>query len=321
MEEVRGLTEWSWGVRKRRGTRAQSVGAVCLAASLFMCAACGHGKTSTVTGVSDEKRLQKWVSAARHAHGRYLPCGEETFGALQQYVRVWDDGGAPAIAPTGYAGDAVGPDYLWLREPVAAHGGGAFVLREGVRGPAWIIEVPHSFFDRGTLPVGWHLFAALNARALLVNTVHRYRGAGCPRGAASCVSDMARNAHSAFFAVHRALTETSGGAAREGRMVLAVHGFQRQDGDPDVIVSSAGSHSDVAPIKHALSEALSLHGVSVGAFPDDVARLGGLRTVQGQHLKAIGGRMLHLELSAEVRQRLAEDEALTRAFVVALTAG
>ncbi len=46
-----------------------------------------------------------------------------------------------------------------------------------------IVEAPHTFFDRGTLPVALAIFEAQRARALILNTSHRYGGRPNPRDA------------------------------------------------------------------------------------------------------------------------------------------
>lgn len=270
----------------------------------------------------------KWVEHARRRSERYQPLDQRVLGQLRTAAAELREHGHVTQLPRGYSLEKVvaaelDGALLVLREAEPVHGGGVFVVRTALpSGTApqteWIVEVPHSFFDRQTLPIGWGLFDQLHARALLVNTVHRYRGAGCERNAAQCPSDMARNDLTAFHGFHRGLTETEAGPARPGQVVIAVHGFQKRSDDPDIIVSGAGTDMNAFAIKAALTESLAAFGVEVAAFPDDVGRLGGVASVQGRHLTAIGGRLLHVELADSARDRLVREPALRQAFSLGL---
>ena len=68
-------------------------------------------------------------------------------------------------------------DLILLREK-ADHkrGGGAYVVRKG-GSSSLVVQAPHTFFDAGTLPLAWELFQRAKARALFINTAHRYKSA------------------------------------------------------------------------------------------------------------------------------------------------
>ncbi|CAN94967.1 hypothetical protein sce4804 [Sorangium cellulosum So ce56] len=92
----------------------------------------------------------------------------------------------PPAAPPGFALRAVHGRDLWVlsEDGTRRRGAAAVVLRVGAAVPL-IVEAPHTFFDRGTLPVALAIFEAQRARALIVNTSHRYGGGPNPRDASA----------------------------------------------------------------------------------------------------------------------------------------
>lgn len=221
------------------------------------------------------------------------------------------------VTPTG--------DVVAVFEAEANRGGGVYLLRRGPGSSSLgsasasqapprtslVVEVPHSFADRHTLPVGLAVFRSARARALLVNSVHRFRGAGCADGDEACASDMARSTTSYFHAVHSALMQ-----ALPRTCVVAIHGFEEQAGEPDAIVSAAGTR---APVPRVLT---ALRGVAPhrrwALFPTEVARLGGTRGAQAQQVQAADGCMVHIELGAAFRAELMNDLALRKRLGEAL---
>ncbi|WP_437963610.1 hypothetical protein WMF04_28230 [Sorangium sp. So ce260] len=91
----------------------------------------------------------------------------------------------PAAAPPGFTLRVVPGRDLWVlsEDGSRRRGAAAVVLRVGTARPL-IVEAPHTFFDRGTLPVALAVFEAQQARALIVNTSHRYGGRPKPSNAA-----------------------------------------------------------------------------------------------------------------------------------------
>ncbi|WP_437573311.1 hypothetical protein [Sorangium sp. So ce887] len=91
----------------------------------------------------------------------------------------------PPAAPPGFALRVVPGRDLWVlsEDGSRRRGAAAVVLRAGAAAPL-IVEAPHTFFDRGTLPVALAVFEAQRARALVVNTSHRYGGGPKPSNAA-----------------------------------------------------------------------------------------------------------------------------------------
>ncbi|WP_437729907.1 hypothetical protein [Sorangium sp. So ce1335] len=94
----------------------------------------------------------------------------------------------PPAPPLGFALRAIPGRDLWVlseepKEKKRRRGAAAVVLRTGEAAPL-IVEAPHTFFDRGTLPVALAVFDAQRARALVFNTSHRYGGHPKPVDAA-----------------------------------------------------------------------------------------------------------------------------------------
>ncbi|MCA9580618.1 MAG: hypothetical protein KC416_02410 [Myxococcales bacterium] len=187
-------------------------------------------------------------------------------------------------------------------------GAGLYFLRVENHRPVFV-HIPHSFSDLDTLPIGVALFDGLRARMLLVNSVHRRRGGPCEEG--ECASDVAHGEGTFFHAVHRGAM-----GAHPQAVVVAVHGFRELDSDPDVIVSAAGTTADAQGIARTLQAWIADY--DVGTFPVDIGRLGGRSGIQARHLRASGGRMIHLELSRAIRRALLRDFDLRRRFVLAL---
>lgn len=79
----------------------------------------------------------------------------------------------PTKAPEGFSLRVMGD--LWILEEAKKkkRGAGAVVIRTGRARPIFV-EAPHTFFDKGTLPIALAVFEAQSARALLINTAHRY---------------------------------------------------------------------------------------------------------------------------------------------------
>ncbi|WP_438003192.1 hypothetical protein WME89_30320 [Sorangium sp. So ce321] len=91
----------------------------------------------------------------------------------------------PPAAPPGFALRPVPGRDLWVLsdDGPRRRGAAVVVLRAGPAAPL-IVEAPHTFFDRGTLPIALAVFDAQRARALIVNTSHRYGGLPKPGDAA-----------------------------------------------------------------------------------------------------------------------------------------
>lgn len=94
----------------------------------------------------------------------------------------------PPAPPPGFALRAIPGRDLWVlseevKDKERRRGAAAVVLRTGAAAPL-LVEAPHTFFDRGTLPIALAVFEVQRARALLINTSHRYGGRPKPGDAA-----------------------------------------------------------------------------------------------------------------------------------------
>ena len=251
------------------------------------------------------------IRGARKGGGTrpYTPPPADRLEQMERFLRAWSSGNAPS-PPAGFVHHfaAGGVELIGTRRPASD---GVYLLR---RNPVRrvLVEVPHSFFDEHTLALGQALFSEIGALGLLVNTVHRYRGAGCPAepGRTPCLSDMAHRVDSVFHAVHKALSSA------QRPLVIAVHGFRPQKSDPDVIVSAAGTRLDVTCFAQRLRRLWPTRVVAIN--PADTRRLGGHTCAQARHLRATGGKMLHVELCAALRRRLGRSGRKRRALAAAL---
>ncbi len=266
---------------------------------------------------------------------RYVPPTEVERAAVAGLIRSVDDSAAHLVADGFRAVEIGGGPALFgvLESETRRHGAGAYVLRPS--GARLVLELPHTSTDEGTLPIGLAVFTETQAAALLMDTAHRYRGAGCvaptseaaddevanpassaavvrepqltpPSVAHPCASDLAHSPSTIFQAAHEALTTRP-----SARLVVALHGFADRSDFPHVVVSAAGTTFDVAPFVRAYRAEFPM--LVIGQYPSDVGQLGGTRGVQARHLQSLGRPMMHIELSRTVRDELVQNpDARTR---------
>lgn len=291
--------------------------------------------------------------------GRYL-VAQPPDDAEEQAYRAWiagaalaaRDGRPPPAAPPGFVLREVPGRALWLlaEDGPRRRGTGAIVLRTGPAAPL-IVEAPHTFFDQGTLPIALAIFEAQRARALIINTSHRYGGrpkpdhatpggapddvqaednaprrshatrsgrgpAEEPRGPAPAelaFADVAHADRSFFLSAHRALIETY-----PGLPTVQLHGFQdRSAPGAAAIVSAVGRGADLerllAPLRASVTEGKVL------AYPAEINKLGGSTNVQARWSLKLGAAFYHVELSRSLRDRLTTDTAFLRRFAAAFS--
>lgn len=219
-----------------------------------------------------------------------------------------------------------GPAFV-LREAFAQRrGGGIYIVRQGAVPRERLVQVPHSFFDVGTLEIGIALAHAAQARALFVNTVHRY-----PSGKPPTLRDEDRDSSHSDLA-HQDATffqhmTRSALATLPHLQVIQVHGFGDgavPDCAPAAVVVSAGAAT--AGMAEAARVAARLSGVlgrdRVLLYPRDTRKFGAQTNVQGQLVaRSSGASFLHLELSRTLRNQLQKDCPLRRAFIAAVVGG
>jgi hypothetical protein len=205
-------------------------------------------------------------------------------------------------------------------------GGGVYVFRPDAASRL-AVQAPHTFFDEGTLPLACELFARGGARALFVETAHRYKAAPqTPSGAFP--ADVA-HARDSFF---QAATE---GLVRGAKpmMVVQLHGFGEREPNEagaapvQAAVISTGirmngqplvAHAAIALSRVLASDATAAALGTVARFPDDYGELGATTNVQGTLVRDEGSHFLHLELGAPLRRRLLDDGAFRASFLATL---
>jgi hypothetical protein len=226
-------------------------------------------------------------------------------------------------APEGFAGRFVDGGAIWLvaEQGPTKVGAGAYALRPKAKNDI-VIEAPHTFFDQGTLPLALTLFDALDARALLINTLHRGGAGGADEGEDERLdrsrsgeekSDLAHHTESYFQVAHSLL-----GAEWPQTRFIQVHGF-RDEKVPgvSVVVSGAGTSLDPLPVARALNEVFGAGTARV--YPEEVKKLGGTTNAQARACKEAGWAFLHLEISASFRQRMERQASLREQFAQALS--
>ncbi len=254
------------------------------------------------TMVAGRALIQEALTERSHRASRL--CGAARFELARTQL-----GCAPAIA---------------VREqPFSRRGGGIYIFRRGAVPRERLIQIPHSFFDVGTLELGIELAAAAPARALFVNTVHRFQGGRPQPGEddqlVDAPADLAHQARTFFQGFTIAAL-----AALPQLQVVQLHGFA-DGGVPEcpqalVVVSPGAAPAGAAEAAQVSDRLAALLGPDkVLLYPRDTRRFGAQRNVQGRAVAAAGrATFLHLELSHTLRTRLSDDGALRRAFIAAI---
>jgi hypothetical protein len=306
-----------------------------LALTMFALIGCAPAADETVTdlatvdvasirtnlSVSEVTALKAKIDVCRTGGmtaGRFVAPKAADMKTMSAYATAFVAGKASALV-AGFAATKLGNGLTLVCEKSSSRrGGGAYLLRSGAAANV-VVEVPHSFHDIGSLDVGLGLFMRTNARALLVNTSHRFKGARCVDSGSDdadvgCASDMAHTTVSHFHAVHEGLL-----AADAGLMVVAVHGFAPRAGDPDVILSQANTVACWNGVADQLNVELPSHVTM--QYPEDIHELGGTTGAQAKQMQKMGGRMMHIELSKRLRTTLASDSKAADGFARAVASG
>ncbi len=191
---------------------------------------------------------------------------------------------------------------VWLVAETDEHYGAGFLALRcgaGASVTSVTLQAPHGRYDLGTGELLVALFATSTARAAQWNTVHRYRAVPGERPADPVhPADVAHQPGSLFHAA------TLGLAAADPQLrVVQLHGFAKGRVEAELVLSSGDASR---PPEAAGLAAAGVGGVAL--FGRDVQTLGGTTNAQA---RALPGRFLHVEMSADLRERLAtSDEQL-----------
>jgi hypothetical protein len=260
----------------------------------------GGGATMTCPSLLEEAR------AGGTTPGIYVVPTEEARTSVGAAMTSLLAGKKPDVASLGFevldAPDISGA-FVLRESPSKKRGGGAYLVR-GSSSSKLVVQAPHTFFDEGTFPLACELFQRSSARALFINTVHRYKGA--PKDASGeHPSDVAHAATSLFQAATEALAKSI-----PGLTVVQVHGFATRVTQARAVVSSGERKRDVPLVAKVASALEKVVGGKVQRFPDDTSELGATTNVQGPVVRRAGGRFIHIELEDALRKELLADAVL-----------
>lgn len=249
--------------------------------------------------------------------GAYVPPSDPELSAMARAMNALlggrEDEAKKEAAAAGFAVVDVPemPGVAALIEEDRQRGGGAYLVRRSSTSTL-VVQAPHTFYDEGTLPLGCAFFSTQKARALFINTVHRYKAAPEGEGASS---DVAHLPHSLFQSATEGALAAIGGAA-----VVQLHGFDNRP--MKAVVSSGEDRAGIAHVTRAATALDAVFGGGVARFPEDPGSrdLGATTNVQGRLVRARGSRFLHVEMRRDVRTLLLDDAQKRAAAFAAIAA-
>lgn len=275
--------------------------------------------TDSAADASDADACPAILAATRAGGtrpGSYRPPTEEERKTARAAFASLVRGGTPDVAAIGFELVPVPqwPGVVLLRElPDRKRGGGAYVLRVGSPS-TFVVQAPHTFFDEGTLPLACNLFQRSRARALFINTTHRYKSAAESRGGEH-PADVAHAGDTLFLAMTEGLLE-----AMPAVDVIQLHGFQNREASARAVVSSGERRPGSPLVARARESFEAVVGPRIMAYPEDTAELGATTNVEGLATRRSGGRFLHIEMDGELRRSLNADATLRGRALDALAA-
>jgi hypothetical protein len=204
------------------------------------------------------------------------------------------------------------PDAVLVREAgEKRQGRGAYVIRKGSTSN-FVVQAPHTFYDEGTFPIACDLFQRTKARALFINTVHRYKGAP-ETGNKEHPADVAHAPITLFQAGTEGLIDAVGKP-----QVIQVHGFADRKLGARAVVSVGEKKAGnplVAKVAKAVEE---VTGPRILKYPEDTKELGATTNVQGAIIRRACGKFLHIEMDDNLRRDLVKDAAFRGKMLDAL---
>jgi hypothetical protein len=288
-------------------------------------------KKGTDSELSDESgiaQLRSILSRARSGGKGSVTYVEPTTIEFDQYknyvsAALSSDNFSSKPVLSGFTTESVHPNFDVLEERLEnKRGSGIIVLRKKSE-LARTVQVPHSFFDEGTLNIGLVLFLNGNSRLLQVNTAHRYRtnldlsprqtivnSDSLDQSADSkrpISSDVAHFSNTFFLAAHHAFVDSS-----PDTITIQIHGFANSSApNTDIVVSAAKTRTQLQQLVIRLRNELSLNAK---LYPTDIRKLGGTTNIEAKYCAAKNACFAHLELSQSLRDRLNADTELLNRF-------
>ena len=192
------------------------------------------------------------------------------------------------------------PMWLVSQPPDSESGGGWYLFRTNHQSNL-AFETPHARNDVHTGIIGLRLFQAGTARVLAASTITRHR------------ADMAHLDGTFFQEFTLAFAE----ACPTG-LVVQLHGFESENHNNIAadILASARTKTPGPWFEDVAEKLKQATGVRVLAYPRDTKVLGGTTNTQGKALNQTPYcRFLHLEITPELRERMARDPELRRAVL------
>jgi hypothetical protein len=253
------------------------------------------------------------------AADRYVrPNPAQQSAMTRLFERLFSEGPSAARADATPLGFVLSPlpdnQAVWslVEQHSRMRGGGAYLIRPLAESHL-IVQAPHTFYDEGTLPLACELFQRAGARALFIETAHRYKAAEAEQDGAF-PADLAHAEDSLFQAA------TAGAlAATASTTIVQLHGFAARDSRYAVVLSSGARRgsAQVDRVQQALSPLLE----GVARFPQEASELGATTNVQGKLARRSSHELVHIELSAPLRTRLLDDPVFREAFLEAVVKG
>lgn len=190
-------------------------------------------------------------------------------------------------------------------------GRGAYVFRKGSTS-SFVVQAPHTFYDEGTFPIACDLFQRTKARALFINTVHRYKAALEKDG--KHPADCAHAPATIFQSGTEGVIDVLG----KSTQVIQVHGFADRKLGARAVVS-VGEKKQNSPVVAKVAKAVEeVTGPRILRYPEDTNELGATTNVQGAIIRRTGGRFLHIEMDDGLRRDLVKDPAFRGKMLDAL---
>jgi hypothetical protein len=278
------------------------------------------GEAAADDAVDAPSACPSHLSAARRGGAtpnRYVAPTEDERASLRSVVDLLVGRGAAERGHAAEKARTIGfeivdapevPSAVVVREAGRNRGGGAYLIRLDSTSHL-LVQAPHTFFDEGTFPVACELFQRTRARALFVNTVHRYKGAP-PDEHGEHPADVAHSNVSLFQMATLGFI-----SATPSVTVVQLHGFGAGEGRGRIVLSS-GERQPQNPFLSGLQSALQeVVGEGVLRYPVDTTELGATTNVQGTAVRHAGGRFLHVEMAEPLRKNLLQDAGLRARFL------